>query len=98
MERETRIGLQILRDTKTTMKRFLVILPMLQTEDIDLNKLFQQAKWKEVEEVTTEAYEVEKVTATAGVRGNEAEHEILNYLYYIVDTKTRENSLKLDKP
>ena len=43
-------------------------------------------------------YEVEKVTMVAGVRGNEAEDEILNYLYYLIDTKTGEKSIKIDTP
>ena len=38
--------------------------------------------WNEIEEVTTDAYEVEKVTAVAGVRGAEAEDEALHHLYY----------------
>ena len=79
--------------------RFLTILLIaLQQEELDINKMFQDAKWEEVQNTTNQGYEVEKVTIVAGVRGNEAEHEILTYLYYIVDTKTGENSLKTKKP
>ena len=94
MARETRIGLQILKDTKKTMKRFLVLLPLLQQEELDLDK---ETKWKEIQDVEDKGYEVEKVTMVAGVRGNEAEHEILEYLYYLIDTKTGQNSLKLSE-
>tara|TARA_R100000008_G_scaffold54219_1_gene33046 strand:+ start:3358 stop:3669 length:312 start_codon:yes stop_codon:yes gene_type:complete len=97
MARETRIGLQILKDTKKTMKRFLVLLPLLQQEELDLDKMFKETKWKEIQDVEDKGYEVEKVTMVAGVRGNEAEHEILEYLYYLIDTKTGQNSLKLSE-
>ena len=43
-------------------------------------------------------YEVEKITKTAGVRGDEAKNEILSYLYYITSSKTGENSLKVHTP
>ena len=36
-------------------------------------------------------YEVEKITTTAGVRGNEATDEILDYLYY----RVRDNKLQI---
>ena len=38
--------------------------------------------WIEIEDVVDMAYEVEKVTAVAGVRGAEAEDEALQLLYY----------------
>ena len=38
--------------------------------------------WEEIQDVTTVEYEVEKVTAVAGVRGAEAEDEALLHLYY----------------
>ena len=53
-----------------------------QDEDIDLDAMWDNTVWNEIEEVTTEAYEVEKVTAVAGVRGAEAEDEALHHLYY----------------
>ena len=70
---------------------------LLPQDEIDIEKLFKEAKWEEIQDVKNVGYEIEKVTYTAGVRGNEAEHEILNYLYYVINTKTRVNSLKLDK-
>jgi hypothetical protein len=44
--------------------------------------MFEQAVWEEIQEVTTVYYETEKITATAGVRGAEAEDEALALLYY----------------
>ena len=39
--------------------------------------------WIEIIEIGEEHIsEVDNITATAGVRGTEAEHEILQYLYY----------------
>ena len=47
------------------------------------------------EEVTTEEYEVEKITAVAGVRGAEAEDEALHHLDYRKSMKgIDEGSLK----
>ena len=80
------------------MTTVLFSLLLLQQDSFNINKLFKDAKWEEIQEVTTEAYEVEKVTATAGVRGDEAEHEILHHLYYLVDTRTIKNSLNIPKP
>ena len=53
-----------------------------QDEDPHLDTMWDNTVWNEIEEVTTEAYEVEKVTAVAGVRGAEAEDEALHHLYY----------------
>ena len=50
--------------------------------DLDLDTMWEQAVWEEIEEVSTEEYEVEYVTAVAGVRGAEAEDEALHHLYY----------------
>jgi hypothetical protein len=47
-----------------------------------MDAMWDQAIWEEVEDVTTEVYEVEYVTAVAGVRGAEAEDEALAHLYY----------------
>ena len=80
------------------MTTVLFSLLLLQQDSFNINKLFKDAKWEEIQEVTTEAYEVEKVTATAGVRGDEAEHEILHNLYYLVDTRTRKNSQNIPNP
>ena len=50
--------------------------------DLDIDAMFEQAVWEEIQEVTTVYYEVEKITAVAGVRGAEAEDEALALLYY----------------
>ena len=50
--------------------------------DLDIDAMFEQAVWEEIQEVTTIYFEVEKVTAVAGVRGAEAEDEALALLYY----------------
>ena len=50
--------------------------------DLDIDAMFEQAVWEEIQEVTTVYYETEKITATAGVRGAEAEDEALALLYY----------------
>ena len=96
MAKVIRIEPLISRGIKITTKGFLVVNLLLQ--QLDLDKMFQETKWEEVQSVQDKGYEVEYVTPVAGVRGNEAEHEILAYLYYIVDTKTGENSLKTIKP
>ena len=96
MVKEIKIEHQILEGIKTTMKRFLVVtLIILQQEDLDINKMFQDAKWEQVENTTNQGYEVEKVTMVAGVRGNEAEHEILDFLYYRVRTNKPQIPSKL---
>ena len=44
---------------------------------------WDKVEWVEITEIGKEYIgEVENITATAGVRGKESEHEILNYLYY----------------
>ena len=50
--------------------------------ELDLDAMWDQAIWEEVEDVTTEVFEVEYVTAVAGVRGAEAEDDALHHLYY----------------
>ena len=50
--------------------------------DLDMDAMWDNTVWNEIEEVTTKEYEVEKVTAVAGVRGAEAEDEALHHLYY----------------
>jgi len=51
--------------------------------DIDMDAMWDQVIWEEITEVPeTEEYEVEYVTAVAGVRGAEAEDEALHHLYY----------------
>ena len=51
--------------------------------DLDLNDMWDNAIWEEIVEVgETEVFEVEYITAVAGVRGAEAEDEALHHLYY----------------
>ena len=51
--------------------------------EFDMEDMWAQAEWEEITEVMeTEVYEVENVTAVAGVRGAEAEDEALAHLYY----------------
>ena len=72
------------------MKNILFIIPIIllshpifaQDEELDLDAMWDNTVWNEIEEVTTKEYEVEKVTTVAGVRGAEAEDEALHHLYY----------------
>tara|TARA_R110002020_G_C16264749_1_gene770712 strand:+ start:1369 stop:1668 length:300 start_codon:yes stop_codon:yes gene_type:complete len=97
MAKAIRIEHPILNVIKIIMKRFFVLVPLLpQEEELDMKNLFKNVKWEEIQDVQDKGYEVEYVTKVAGVRGNEAEHEILQYLFYLKDTRTGENSLKMD--
>ena len=49
---------------------------------LDLDTFWEEAVWEVIEYVIDVYYEVEQVTAVAGVRGSEAEDEALHYLYY----------------
>ena len=66
----------------------LLLLPILsaflfsQDEELDLDAMWENTVWNEIEDVVDRGYEVEKVTAVAGVRGAEAEDEALKLLYY----------------
>ena len=66
----------------------LLLLPILsaflfsQNEELDLDAMWENTVWEEIQDVTDEGYEVERVTAVAGVRGAEAEDEALALLYY----------------
>ena len=53
-----------------------------QDEELDLDAMWENTVWEEIQEVTDVGYEVEKVTMVAGVRGAEAEDEALALLYY----------------
>ena len=72
------------------MKNILFIIPLIllshpifaQDEELDLDAMWDNTVWNEIENVADEGYEVEKVTAVAGVRGAEAEDEALHHLYY----------------
>ena len=63
----------------------LIIIPTVlisQDEELDLDAMWENTVGEEIVNVTDESYEVEKVTAVAGVRGAEAEDEALEHLYY----------------
>ena len=48
-----------------------------------MDAMWDQVIWEEITEVPeTEEFEVEYITAVAGVRGAEAEDEALHHLYY----------------
>ena len=64
-----------------------------QEEELDLDALWENTVWEEIEDVANAGYEVEKVTAVAGVRGAEAEDEALALLYY---RKSMKGLSKLD--
>ena len=50
--------------------------------ELDLDAMWENTVWEEIQDVTDVGYEVEKVTPVAGVRGAEAEDEALAFLYY----------------
>ena len=50
--------------------------------ELDLDAMWENTVWIEIEDVVDVGYEVEKVTPVAGVRGAEAEDEALALLYY----------------
>ena len=66
----------------------LLLLPILsaflfsQDEELDLDAMWENTVWNEIQDVVDAGYEVEKVTDVAGVRGAEAEDEALALLYY----------------
>ncbi len=73
------------------MNKRLLMLPLLigfvwsqddDDLDLDMDAMWDNTVWNDIEEVTTKEYEVEGVTAVAGVRGAEAEDEALHHLYY----------------
>jgi len=72
------------------MKNILFIITLLlsvqtvfaQDDELDLDAMWDNTVWNEIEDVADAGYEVEKVTAVAGVRGAEAEDEALHHLYY----------------
>jgi len=61
---------------------FLASIVYSQNEDLDLDAMWENTVWEEIKNVETLEFEVEKVTAVAGVRGAEAEDEALHHLYY----------------
>ncbi len=66
---------------------YLSLLTILYSEDsldveLDMDTIWEQAVWEEIEDIIEIVYEVEYITAVAGVRGAEAEDEALHHLYY----------------
>ena len=49
---------------------------------LDLDAMWENTVWEEIQDVVDVGYEVEKITPVAGVRGAEAEDEALSLLYY----------------
>ena len=50
--------------------------------DFDMDAMWENTVWEEIQDVVTIEAEVEQITAVAGVRGAEAEDEALEHLYY----------------
>ena len=66
---------------------YLSLLTILYSQDsldveLNLDSLWENYEWEEIQEVTDVYAEVEQITAVAGVRGAEAEDEALALLYY----------------
>ena len=73
------------RRTIFTITVLFSVLLSQELEDslaLDLDSMWDNTIWNEIEEVFTKEYEVDNITATAGVRGAEAEDEALAHLYY----------------
>ena len=64
--------------------------------DLDMDAVWENTVWEEIEDVVTIEAEVEQITAVAGVRGAEAEDEALEHLYYRRSMK-RLSKLDLEK-
>ena len=50
--------------------------------DFDMDAMWENTVWEEIQDVVDVVGEVEQITAVAGVRGAEAEDEALDHLYY----------------
>ena len=50
--------------------------------DFDMDAMWENTVWEEIQDVTDVYAEVETITAVAGVRGAETEDEALDHLYY----------------
>ena len=72
------------------MKKLFIISVLLsfgftwaQDDDLDMDAMWDNTVWNEITDIAeSEGYEVENITAVAGVRGAEAEDEALAHLYY----------------
>ena len=72
------------RAKKNRQKAIQDSIDLAKIEDInfDMDAMWEQAEWEEIQDITTVYYETEVITAVAGVRGAEAEDEALAHLYY----------------
>ena len=72
------------RAKKDRQKAIQDSIDLAEIEDInfDMDAMWEQAEWEEIQDITTVYYETEVITAVAGVRGAEAEDEALAHLYY----------------
>jgi len=55
---------------------------LAEIDNLDLDAMWENTVWEEIQDVTEVFGEVEQITAVAGVRGAEAEDEALALLYY----------------
>ena len=55
---------------------------LAEIDNLDLDAMWENTVWEEIQDVVTIEAEVEQITAVAGVRGAEAEDEALEHLYY----------------
>ena len=73
--------------------------------DFDMDAMWENTVWEEIQDVVDVVAEVEQVTAVAGVRGAEAEDEALDHLYYrrsmkglaLIDLQKAYGKLKITK-
>ena len=78
----------------------------IESMDLDLDAMWENTVWEEIQDIGEEiVYEVEQITAVAGVRGAEAEDEALDHLYYrrsmkglaLIDLQRAYGKLKITK-
>ena len=65
-----------------TLNRLTVKKVEEDTLSLDLDNLWDNYEWEEIQDVKDVYYEVEQITTNRGVRGSEVKYEILKYLYY----------------
>ena len=78
---------------------------LAEIDNLDLDAMWENTVWEEIQDVTTVYAEVEQITAVAGVRGAEAEDEALHHLYYrrsmkglaLIDLQKAYGKLKIKK-
>ena len=78
---------------------------LAEIDNLDLDAMWENTVWEEIQDVTDVYGEVETITAVAGVRGAEAEDEALDHLYYrrsmkglaLIDLQKAYGKLKITK-